>query len=101
MELVQNVPFFCIMISMFSGTVSSVLPAKHARRLNAVMICLVMAMTGWLLCWLVQSRIGSYTYMMGHFPAPWGNELTAGIFESLMALVFAFVMNSENNINFW
>ena len=46
MELVQNVPFFCIMISMFSGTVSSVLPAKHARRLNVVMICLVMAMTG-------------------------------------------------------
>ena len=35
MELVQNVPFFCIMLSMFSGIASSVLPQKWARRLNA------------------------------------------------------------------
>ena len=28
MELVQNVPFFCSMISMFSGTISSVLPGN-------------------------------------------------------------------------
>ena len=38
MELVQNIPFFCIMISMFSGTISSVLPGKYARRLNLVML---------------------------------------------------------------
>ena len=92
MEFVQNVPFFCIMISMFSGTVSSVLPAKHARRLNVVMISLVMAMTGWLLFWQVQSRIGSYTYMMGHFPAPWGNELRVGVLEAGMALFFSIIM---------
>ena len=92
MELVQNVPFFCIMISMFSGTVSSVLPAKHARRLNVVMISLVTAMTGWLLFWLVESRIGSYTYMMGHFPAPWGNELRVGVLEAGMALFFSIIM---------
>ena len=33
-----------------------------------------------------------FTYMMGHFPAPWGNEIRGGPFEALMATVFAFVM---------
>ena len=28
----------------------------------------------------------SYTYMMGHFPAPWGNEIRAGVLEAGMAL---------------
>ena len=92
MELVQNVPFFCIMISMFSGTVSSVLPGKVARWLNLVMICLVTGMTGWLLMWLMGSGIGSYTYMMGHFPAPWGNELRVGLLEAGMALFFSVIM---------
>ena len=92
MELVQNVPFFSIMLSMFSGTVSSVLPEKHAKRLNAAMLCAVAAMSGWLLLYLVESGIGSYTYMMGHFPAPWGNELRIGVLEAGMALFFSVIM---------
>ena len=92
MELVQNVPFFCIMLSMLSGTVSSVLSGKWARRLNAVMLSVVVALSGWLLQYLIDSRIGSYTYMMGHFPAPWGNELRVGILEAGMALFFGIIM---------
>lgn len=92
MEFVQNMPFFSIMISMFSGIVSSVLPGKIARRLNTVMISLVAIMSAWLLVFLVQSDIGSYTFMMGHFPAPWGNEIRAGVLEALMALFFSIVM---------
>ena len=92
MELVQNVPFFCIMLSMFSGTVSSVLPGKYARWLNRVMVTLVTAMSCWLLVYLVRSETGSYIYMMGHFPAPWGNELRIGVLEALMALFFSVIM---------
>lgn len=92
MELVQNIPFFCIMLSMFSGTVSSVLPRKWARRLNIAMLSAVIAMSVWLLLYLVQSGIGSYTYMMGHFPAPWGNELRVGVLEAGVALFFAVIM---------
>lgn len=92
MEFVQNVPFFSIMISMFSGIVSSVLPGKAARILNTIMIGLVALMSVWLLMFLVQSGIGSYTYMMGHFPAPWGNEIRAGVLEALMAFFFSIVM---------
>lgn len=92
MELVQNVPFFCIMLSMFSGTVSSVLPGKWARRLNAIMLTAVALLSAWLLRYLVMSETGSYTYMMGHFPAPWGNELRIGVLEAGMALFFSIIM---------
>lgn len=92
MEFVQNVPFFSIMISMFSGTISSVLPGKYARILNTIMISCVILMSGWLLVFLCQSDIGSYVFMMGHFPAPWGNEIRAGILEAGMALFFSIVM---------
>lgn len=92
MAFVQNVPFFSIMISMFAGIVSSVLPAKIARRLNLAVIVIIGAMSAWLLVFMMQSDMGYYTYMMGHFPAPWGNEIRAGVLEALMALVFCVVM---------
>ncbi|MBP3677240.1 MAG: sodium:proton antiporter [Agathobacter sp.] len=92
MAFVQNVPFFSIMISMFAGIVSSILPAKMARRLNIAATVLIGAMSAWLLVFMLQSDMGYYTYMMGHFPAPWGNEIRAGVLEALMALVFCVVM---------
>lgn len=92
MAFVQNVPFFSIMISMFSGIISSVLPGKAARRLNAIMISVVGVMSAWLLVWLMKSDVGSYVFMMGHFPAPWGNEIRAGVLEAGMALFFCVIM---------
>ena len=92
MQLVQNIPFFTIMLSMFSGTISSVLPGRVARRLNTLMLSVVSAMSAWLLLYMTTYEGGSYIYMMGHFPAPWGNELRAGSLEALLALVFSVVM---------
>lgn len=92
MEFVQNVPFLSIMLSMFSGTISSVLPGKYARWLNTAMVSIVAVLSGWLLLFLARSGMGSYTYMMGHFPAPWGNELRAGVLEAGMALFFCIIM---------
>ena len=92
MAFVQNVPFFSIMISMFAGIASSILPAKAARRLNIAATVLIGALSAWLLVFMVQSDMGYFTYMMGHFPAPWGNEIRAGVLEALMALVFCIVM---------
>ena len=92
MAFVQNVPFFSIMISMFAGIISSVLPAKAARRLNIIAMIVIGAMSAWLMVFLIQSDMGFYTYMMGHFPAPWGNEIRAGVLEALMALFFCIIM---------
>lgn len=91
MHFVQNFPFFSIVLCMFGGTISSVLSAKAAKWLNTAIITIVGIMSAVLLGFLF--TIGeSYTYMMGHFPAPWGNELRAGVLEAGMALVFCVIM---------
>ena len=56
------------------------------------MIAVVGVLSAILLVYLAQSDIGSYTYMMGHFPAPWGNEIRIGILESLFAVLFTTIL---------
>lgn len=90
MDFVQNFPFFSIMISMFSGTVSSVLPGKAAKWLNTAVIIVVGALSAVVLGYTLEN--GSYVYIMGHFPAPWGNEIRAGVLESGTALFFCIIM---------
>lgn len=91
MNFVQNFPFFSIVLSMFSGTISSVLPEKAAKILNTVLISLVGLMSGILLVYLMETG-EPYVYWMGHFPAPWGNEIRAGVLEAGMALFFCIIM---------
>ena len=91
MNFICNFPFFSIMIAMFSGIVSSVLPAKAARRVNVAAITLVGVLSAVLL-WYLMGTGESFTYQMGHFPAPWGNEIRAGILEAGMALFFCIIM---------
>ena len=35
---------------------------------------------------------GPSVYLMGHFPAPWGNEIRAGILESVLAVCFSLIL---------
>lgn len=91
MNFIQNFPFFSIILSMFSGTISSVLPPKAAKWLNTAVIAIVGAMSLVLLVFLMGTG-ESYTYMMGHYPAPWGNEIRAGVLEAGMALFFCIIM---------
>ncbi|MEG1801226.1 MAG: sodium:proton antiporter, partial [Oscillospiraceae bacterium] len=91
MPFIANFPFFCIMLTMASGVISSILSGKNAYRMNvfATAACLVMSLV--LLGYMLQNP-QQITYMMGHFPAPWGNEIRFGPLEALMASVFCFVM---------
>ena len=91
MRFVQNFPFFSIILSMFSGIISSVLPARAARWLNTALIVTVGAMSAALL-WFLTGTQEAYVYWMGHFPAPWGNEIRAGVLEAGMALFFCVIM---------
>lgn len=90
MDFVRNFPFFSIMLSMFSGTISSVLPAKAAKRLNTAVIILVGMLSAAVLGYTLEQ--GSFVYIMGHFPAPWGNEIRAGVLEAGTALFFCIIM---------
>lgn len=91
MDFIQNFPFFSIILSMFSGIVSSVLPAKAAKWLNTCLITTVGAMSAVLLFYL-NGTGEAFVYRMGHFPAPWGNEIRAGVLEAGMALFFCIIM---------
>ena len=91
MSFVQNFPFFSIIIAMFSGIVSSVLSGKKARNLSVAAILLTTILSGTVFVFCLESG-QSYTYMMGHFPAPWGNEIRAGVLEGLTAVLFGVVM---------
>ena len=91
MDFIRNFPFFSIILSMFSGILCSVLPAKAARAVNTAVITIVGGLSAVLL-WYVTVTGECYTYMMGHFPAPWGNEIRAGVLEAGMALFFCVIM---------
>lgn len=91
MTLVQNFPFFSIILAMFSGILSSVLSGKQARNLSLVALVATMVMSAAVLAYCLGAG-ESYTYMMGHFPAPWGNEIRAGVLEGLTALLFSMIM---------
>ncbi|MCI8664722.1 MAG: sodium:proton antiporter [Hungatella sp.] len=91
MSFVQNFPFFSIIIAMFSGIVSSVLDGKKARNVSLIMIAVTTVLSGMTLAFCLGTG-ESYTFMMGHFPAPWGNEIRAGVLEGLTAMLFCVVM---------
>lgn len=75
---------------LMSGVISSVLPRRHAKRLSLCLIGASGVMNGFVL-WYA-SVYGQYTYMMGHFPAPWGNEIRVGVLEAVLAVFFCVIM---------
>lgn len=91
MLLVQNVPFFSIMLCMIGAIVTSMLSQRAARAFLAFVSATVCAMNVWLFLYF-QSGASAYVYQMGHFPAPWGNCIRAGLLESLLAAVMSLVM---------
>ena len=91
MDFIKNFPLFCIVACLFTGVVSSVLSEKAARRLSWCLISAVTLMSGAVLFYTVTTG-ESVTYMMGHFPAPWGNEIRFGVLEGMMAAFFSVVM---------
>ncbi|QNM05487.1 complex I subunit 5 family protein [Qiania dongpingensis] len=91
MDFVCNFPFFSIILAMFCGILSSVLKGPWAKRLCLFMVTAVLVMSAAVLAYTMKTGT-SYTYSMGHFPAPWGNEIRAGVLEALTATGFSVIM---------
>ncbi|MDD2959072.1 MAG: proton-conducting transporter membrane subunit [Lachnospiraceae bacterium] len=91
MDFVQNFPCFSILLCMFAGIISSALNGKSAKLLNRCVLILITVMSAVLLVYLV-GKGESFVYVAGSFPAPWGNELRAGVLEAGMALFFCIIM---------
>lgn len=95
LPFVYNFPSFSILMTLMAGMVTPFIrgSGRVAQKINFGVIVVVGAMNAILLGTLLSYDGGtSYTYMMGHFPAPWGNELRAGPLEALLATLFCLVM---------
>ena len=73
MQLVQNVPFFGIMLSMIAAVISPMLPRRIAKWLSVGVVGVIICLHIWFLQFMIGFD-GSYTYMMGHYPAPWATS---------------------------
>ncbi len=90
MEFIKNFPFFSIMLCMFCAIICSVLRRKAAQRFTLVVLFIVMVLSGALLYYTYPDG-ESFVYYMGHFPAPWGNEIRGGCLEAIFALFISVV----------
>ena len=91
MDFCKNFPLFSIVICLMGGVLSSALKKKAARVLSYIIMLLLIAMSVGVLVYCIQSG-ESFVYKMGHFPAPWGNEVRAGVLEGMFAVFFSVVM---------
>ncbi len=91
MDWIVNLPLFAVVACLISAVVSSVLPGKAARQLSLSLCSAVAVGFGLLTYYGAAAGVGT-TYLMGHYPHPWGNELYFAILEPLLVCVFAVVM---------
>lgn len=91
MDLVQNFPCFSIILCLFAGIISSGLRDKAALRVNTILLVIVTFLSGATLLYTLGTG-EAFVYVMGKFPAPWGNEIRAGVLEALTALFFCIIM---------
>ncbi|MDE6846453.1 MAG: sodium:proton antiporter [Lachnospiraceae bacterium] len=91
MDYVQNFPCISIILCLFAGIISSGLKDKAAMWVNAALLTVNTLLSALTLTYTLS--IGQpFVYVMGKFPAPWGNEIRVGILEALMALFFCVIM---------
>ena len=91
MTVVQNFPFISIMLYLAGGVTCCVLKPKASRWVCLLLNVLITVLMAATLAYTLQSG-KSYVYWMGHFPAPWGNEIRIGPLEALMGTAFPLVM---------
>ena len=91
MDFVQNFPAISILLCLFAGIISSGLERKAARGLSRALLIAELFLNGSTLLYVLGTG-EAFVYVMGKFPAPWGNEIRAGVLEALVALFFCIIM---------
>ena len=80
---------------MICAIITPLLPNRNRipEKLSCLAISFVGLMSAYLLYALTEGGQSlSFNFAMGHFPAPWGNELRAGPLEAVLSLVFCVAM---------
>ena len=92
MSLSHNIPFLSIMLTLVSGILVPLIRREGGALRLIRGVQLGVAGLSALLLVRLSGAGASFSYPMGHIPAPWGNELRAGPLEALLALTFSVVM---------
>ncbi len=88
----QNFPMFCIFGALLCGIcTTAVHDAKIAMRITLTLLVVAGILNAIVLYFTTVNGI-QFTYVLGGYDAPFGNELAAGPLESLLATVFCAVM---------
>lgn len=91
LPFICNFPFFSIFLTIIAALV--IMLVRRPLAAWRITMCSLAATVGMSLAVLWQTYLnGPFNYTMGHFPAPWGNELRAGALEGLMAAVLTLVI---------
>lgn len=91
MILWHSIPLFSILLPLLGAALASVLPRKAAHVFTGLVLTAELVMSSLFLYRMTVSG-ESFTYSMGHYPAPWGNEIRAGLLEAIAAFFFMSVM---------
>ena len=91
MSFCLNFPLFLLVGSFLSAVLSCALKKNAAR-----ILCMALTITSFaanLVIGIYTYRTGqSCTYLMGHYPHPWGNELRIGLTEALFSAAFSLIL---------
>ena len=93
--IAYNIPFLSIFIMMVSAILTPLFPKKNRfpEKFSCFAVLVVGILSAYLLYALTNSGQSlSFNYPVGHFPAPWGNELRAGALEAILSLFFCISM---------
>lgn len=88
----ENIPFFTIFLAILSGIITSLIKdGKVACKIHLIVVGTICVLSG-ILCMYTVEMQKIFTYTLGSYVAPWGNELRGGPLESTMATVFTAVI---------
>ncbi|MDF2531905.1 MAG: shaD, partial [Clostridia bacterium] len=90
MVVATNFPLLIILILFLSAFIMPILKSVRAVKwlsLSAILLCLILSV----LTLQHVEQTGAFFYKVGHFEAPWGNELKIGYLESIMSIMFTAI----------
>ncbi len=92
MEFLKNFPFFTIILSLFCGVICFAFKDRKARFVTYFLLVVSGALSAGTLVYNLTTEPGYFAYRMGHYDAPIGNEISAGLLEPFFALLFEIVI---------
>jgi len=86
------IPSVCILLCLLSAILLAAVRNGRAAFAAGIGLAAVTAVLSGVLLFMLMPAEESFTFVMGHFPAPFGNELKAGPLQALLTMCFSLVV---------